>query len=157
MKPTKLMNLASIAFAVGIVGFFVIQLMVGNGLPAPTTAINIILLQPGLALILFLSAIPMLRYRAALKKFLDNKGERPKPVDPTYAIRSLALAKSIALTGSVFSGWHSAIVVYQLLAPQTTSLLNPALGVAGALIMISVGLIVENLFRIPPDRDGDAA
>ena len=157
MKPTKVLNLTSITIAVSVIGFFVIQLMVGNGLPAPTSTPNIILLQPGLALILFLSAIPMIRYRASIKKFADNKGQRPKPVDPTYAIRSLAFAKSVALTGSIFTGWHLGVATYQLLAPQTTSLLNPALGVAGALTMTVFGLVVENLFRVPPDRDGDSA
>lgn len=157
MKPTKLTNLAGIALIVAVVGFFVIQLMVGNGLPAPTVAVNIILIQPSLALILFLSAIPIIRYRSSLKKFLDSKDVRPKPVDPTYALRSLAFAKSVSLTGSIFVGWQTAILVYQLVVPQTTSFLNPALGILGATTMTVVGIVVENLFRVPPDRDGDAA
>lgn len=157
MKPTKLTNLAGIALIVAVVGFFVIQIMVGNGLPAPTVAINIILIQPSLALILFLSAIPIIRYRSSLKKFLDSKGVRPKPVDPTYALRSLAFAKSVSLTGSIFVGWQTAILVYQLVVPQSTSFLNPVLGILGAITMTVVGIVVENLFRVPPDRDGDAA
>ena len=157
MKPAKFINLVYLTLAVGIVGFFVIQQLVGNGLPAPTVELNIILIQPALALILFLSALPIIRYRSGLKKFQDNKGQRPKPVDPIYAVRSLAFAKSVSLTGSVFVGWQAAIIVYQLLAPQTASLLNPILGTVGALVMVAVGLIVENYFRIPPDQDGDAA
>ena len=157
MKPTKLTNLVGIALIVAVVGFFVIQLLVGNGLPAPTVAINIVLIQPSLALILFLSAIPIIRYRSALKKFLDSKGVRPKPVDSNYAIRSLAFAKSVSLTGGIFVGWQSAILVYQLVVPQTTSFLTPVLGILGAITMTVVGIVVENLFRIPPDRDGDAA
>jgi len=157
LKPTKLLNLISIASAVAVIGFFVIQLMVGNGLPAPTSGLNIILLQPGLAIILFLSAIPMIRYRGKLKQFAEKKGKRPKPVDPTYAIRTIALAKSISLTGSVFAGWHAAILVYQLLAPQTIAVVGPILGTLGALSMTVVGLVVENLFRIPPDQERDSA
>jgi hypothetical protein len=157
VKATKLTNLAGIALVVAVVGYFVIQLLVGNGLPAPTISSGIILIQPTLALILFLSAIPIIRYRRSLKKFLDSEGQRPKPVDPTYAVRSLAFAKSVSLTGSIFVGWQVAILVYQLLAPQTTSILNPALGILGAFSMAVVGILVENLFRIPPDRDGDAA
>ena len=157
MKATKLTNLAGIALVVAVVGYFVIQLLVGNGLPAPTISSGIILIQPTLALILFLSAIPIIRYRRSLKKFLDSESQRPKPVDPTYAVRSLAFAKSVSLTGSIFVGWQAAILVYQLLAPQTTSILNPALGILGAFSMAVAGILVENLFRIPPDRDGDAA
>lgn len=157
MKPTKITNLISFAVGVAVIGYFVIRQMVGNGLPAPSVELNIILIQPSLALILFLSAIPILRYRSNLKKFIDGKAKRPKPVDPTYAIRSLAFAKSVSLTGSIFVGWQSAILVYQILTPHTISFLNPVLGIVGALTMTVVGLVVENLFRIPPDQDGDAA
>lgn len=156
MKPTKLTNLIGIAIGIAVVGFFVIKQMVGNGLPAPTSQLNIILIQPSLALILFLSALPILRYRSNLKKFSDGKAKRPKPVDSTYAIRTLAFAKSVSLTGSIFVGWQVAILAYQLLAPQTTSILNPILGIVGALTMAVVGIIVENLLRIPPDRETEA-
>jgi hypothetical protein len=157
MKATKLTNLVTMAIAVAVVGYFAIQIMVGNGLPAPTIAINVILVQPSISLILFLSAIPMIRYRNALKKLVDAKGARPKPVDSVYAVRSLAFGKSVSLTGSIFVGWQLAILVYQLLLPQGTGILNVVLGLAGALSMTVVGLVVENLFRIPPDREGDEA
>lgn len=156
MKPTKVTNLIGIALGISVAGFFVIQQMVGNGLPAPTSQLNIILIQPSLALILFLSAMPIIRYRSNLKKFSTGKAKRPKPVDSTYAIRTLAFAKSVSLTGSIFVGWQVAIVVYQLLAPQATSILNPILGIAGALTMAVAGIIVENLLRIPPDRENEA-
>jgi hypothetical protein len=157
MKATKLTNLISIASAVAVGGYFAIQIMVGNGLPAPTIAINVVLVQPAIALILFLSVIPMLRYRSALKKFVDDKGPRPKPVDPIYAVRSVAFGKSVSLTGSIFVGWQLAVLVYQLLQPQSTGVLYVVLGLGGAISMTVVGLIVENLFRIPPDREGDEA
>ena len=157
MKATKLTNLVTMAIAVAVVGYFAIQIMVGNGLPAPTIAINVILIQPSISLILFLSAIPMIRYRNALKKFVDAKGARPKPVDSVYAVRSLAFGKSVSLTGSIFVGWQLAILVYQLLLPQGTGILNVVLGLAGALSMTVVGLVVENLFRIPADRESDEA
>jgi hypothetical protein len=157
MKATKLTNLVTMAIAVAVVGYFAIQIMVGNGLPAPTIAINVILIQPSISLILFLSAIPMIRYRNALKKFVDAKGARPKSVDPIYAVRSLAFGKSVSLTGSIFVGWQLAILVYQLVLPQGTGILNVVLGLAGALSMTVVGLVVENLFRIPPDRESDEA
>jgi hypothetical protein len=157
VKATKLSNLISIASAVASLGYFAIQIMVGNGLPAPAIAINVVLVQPAIALILFLSVIPMLRYRSALKKFVDDKGPRPKPVDPIYAVRSVAFGKSVSLTGSIFVGWQLAVLVYQLLHPQSAGVLYVVLGLGGAISMTVVGLIVENLFRIPPDREGDEA
>lgn len=157
MKPTKITNLITIALIVGVAGFFVIEQMVGNGLPAPTTGINIVLIQPALSVILILSAIPMMRYRSGLKKFETESGKRPARVDSTYALRTLALAKAISLTGSIFVGWQLGILVYQLISPEGTKLLLTILGLVGALVMVVVGLVVENLFRVPPDADTDAA
>lgn len=157
MKPTKISNLVTAAALVGIAGFFVIQQMVGSGLPAPTIGLNIVLIQPSLAVILVLSAIPMMRYRRGLKKFEDDKGKRPAPVDSAYAIRTLALAKAVSLTGSIFVGWTLGVLVYQLISPEGTKLLLTILGFVGALVMVAAGLFIENLFRIPPDKDADAA
>lgn len=157
MKPTKISNLLSAAASVGVAGFFVIQQMVGSGLPAPNIGLNIVLIQPSLAVILVLSAIPMMRYRSGLKKFEDDKGKRPAPVDSAYAVRTLALAKAVSLTGSVFVGWVSGVFVYELISPEGTKLLLTILGLVGALAMVAAGLIIESLFRIPPDKDVDVA
>lgn len=157
MKPTKLSNLVTAAALVGVAGFFVIQQLVGNGLPAPTIGLNIVLIQPSLAVILVLSAIPMMRYRRGLKRFEDDKGKRPAPVDSAYAIRTLALAKAVSLTGSIFVGWTLGVLVHQLISPEGTKLLLTILGLVGSLVMVAAGLAIENLFRIPPDKDADAA
>ena len=157
MKPTKITNLITAAALTGVAGFFVIQQLVGNGLPAPTVGVNLVLIQPALAVILVLSAIPMMRYRSGLKKFEDGKAKQPARVEPNYAVRTLALAKAVSLSGSIFIGWALAVLVYQLISPEGTKLLLPILGVAGALAMVVAGLIIENLFRIPPDKDADAA
>ncbi len=157
MKPTKISNLITAAGVVGVVGFFVIQQMVGSGLPAPTLGLNLVLIQPSLAIILVLSAIPIIRYRNGLKKFEEEKGKRPVPVDSNYAVRTLALSKAVSLTGSIFVGWAGAVLVYQLISPEGTKLLLTLLGLIGALVMVVAGLVIENLFRIPPDKDADAA
>lgn len=157
MKPTKISNLITAASLVGVVGFFVIQQMVGSGLPAPTIGLNLVLIQPSLAIILVLSAIPIMRYRSGLKKFEDDKGKRPGRVDSNYAVRTLALSKAVSLTGSIFVGWAGAVLVYQLISPEATKLSLTILGMVGALVMVVAGLVIENLFRIPPDKDADAA
>jgi hypothetical protein len=156
VKPTKITNLITSALGVGVVGYLVIQQLVGAGMPAPVIGLNLILIQPALALILVLSAIPLMRYRFGLKKFEDGKGQRPTPVESAYAIRTLALSKAVSLTGSIFVGWSLAVLTHQLLSPEP-KLLFTLLGIVGAAIMVTAGLIVENLLRIPPDRDGDAA
>jgi ABC-type sugar transport system permease subunit len=157
VKPTKITTLITAAALVGVVGFFVIQQLVGNGLPAPTIQLNLVLIQPSLAVILVLSAIPIMRYRSSLKKFEVDQGNRPARVDSNYAVRTLALSKAVSLTGSIFVGWAGAVLVYQLISPEGTKLLLTLLGLVGALAMVVAGLVIENLFRIPPDKDADAA
>lgn len=155
MKATKLSNLLTITGLISVLGHFAIVIMVGNGLPAPGAALNFLLVQPAIAIILLISSVPIIRYRLALKKFLDDSGSRPPSVDSNYAVRSVAFAKSVSLTGSVFVGWMLAILTYQLLAPQNPSPWSAVFGVLGAVSMTVSGLVVENLFRIPPDRDGE--
>ena len=157
MEPTKLSNLFTVSLIVGVAGFFVIQQLVGNGLPAPTIGLNLVLIQPSLAVILVLSAIPIMRYRRELKKFEADMGKRPGRVDSNYAVRTVALAKAVSLTGSIFVGWNLAILVYQLISPEGTRFALTAFGLVGAISMVAAGLIIENLFRVPPDRDADSA
>lgn len=157
MRPTKISNLITTALLVGIAGFFVIQQLVGNGLPAPTIGLNLVLIQPSLAIILVLSAIPIMRYRNGLKKFETEQGKRPARVDSNYAVRTVALAKAVSLTGSIFVGWNLAILIYQLISPEGTKFALTVFGLIGAITMVAAGLFVENLFKVPPDRDTDSA
>ncbi|MEY4276433.1 MAG: hypothetical protein RIS26_896 [Actinomycetota bacterium] len=157
MKPTKLTTLVYIAIAIAIVGYFVDNQFVGLGLPAPTAGLNLIILLPSLALILVLSAIPMFRYRRDLKKFLDAKASRPRLVDSAYAVRTVALAKSFSLTGSIFLGWFAGLLVYQLTGTEQTRWIMTSIAILGSLTVIASGLVVEHLFRVPPDENGDAA
>jgi hypothetical protein len=157
MKPTKILNLIGVAAVVSVVGYFLIQLMIGNGLPTPTMELNVVLVQPAIALILFLSALPMVRYKRALKKLEAGKGSRPAPVDSRYAVRTLAFAKSVSITGSIFVGWQFALLTHQLLGPANQAALGTFFALAGAASMAVVGLIVENLFRVPPDKNSGKA
>ena len=157
MKPTKLATLVYIFLGIAIAGYFVVKQLVGFGLPSPSAELNMVILLPSLALILTLSAVPMFRYRRELKKFLDSKGQRPRLVDSAYAVRTVALAKSFSLTGSIFLGWFVGLLIYQLTGTEQTRWLMTALAVVGAVSVIVAGLVVENLFRVPPDENGDAA
>ena len=157
MKPTRITNLITALAGVSVAGFFVIRSLVGAGQPAPTVGLNLVIIQPALAIILVLSAFPMIRYRRGLKKFEASQGKRPAPVDSRYAIRTLALAKAVSLTGSITSGWALAVLLYQLTSPEGAKIALPILGLVGAMVMVAAGLFVENLLRIPPEKDGDAA
>lgn len=157
MKPTRITNLIVLFAIVAGAGFFVIRQLVGMGQPAPTIGLNLVVIQPVLATILALSAIPVIRYRRGLKKLESNQGKRPVPLDSRYAIRTLALAKAFSQTGSISAGWSLAVVFYQISSPETARLTLPILDFIGAGLMVAIGLYVESQLRIPPEQEGDAA
>jgi hypothetical protein len=157
MKPTKLSTLILSALAVSGVGFVVVKQLVASGVALPVSQLPTLLIQPAIVIILIASAIPMMRYRSSLKKFIDGKGARPKLVDPAYAVRTVALAKAISLTGSLFTGWHIAIITYRLSTPSDSSIASMIFALVGSLALAISGVVIENLFRVPPDQDGDAA
>lgn len=157
MKQTRISNLVVALAITALAGYFIVQQLTGNGMPTPNADLSMLIIQPVAAIALGLMAIPIFKYRSALKKFMDEKGKRPALVDSRYAIRTLALAKSLSLTGSIFAGWHIALIVYRVVEVGAEGITMAILGVTGSVIMATVGFVVENLFRIPPDRDGEAA
>lgn len=157
MKPTKLANLSYLTAAVAVAGFFVIRFMVGSGLPSPVAGLNMVILQPVLSVILVISSVPMLRYKRALKNFEAGKAKRPGLIDAGYAVRTVALAKAVSLTGSIFTGWFAGLLVEQLSNTEGANIAFTIFAIIGALFMTVAGIFVENLFRVPPDENGDAA
>lgn len=148
MKPTKIWSLASYAFAAAIFAFVLAETLVARGFSVPVSPINMPVAIAAIGLVLAVLAIPMARYRAALK---DPK-KVAKRLAPHYAYRVVVLAKSSALGSSLFLGWHAGILVAQLTLPAVTA--NIAFTIAGlatSLFTTAVALVVENLFKIPPD------
>jgi len=157
VKPTKISSLIAYVAAVTMVGFVVIQQIVDRGMPAPSAGVSILIVVPVLALYLFVRSYAMIRYRRAMKKFLEEKGKRPSPVDSKYAVSTVVLAKSMSITGSILLGWHLSILWFRLSVSQPTGILPVSLACLESLALAIVGVIVENLFRVPPDSDNEAA
>lgn len=153
MKPTKIWSLASYAFAAAIFAFVLAQILVSRGFSVPVSPINLPITIAAIGLTLAALAIPMIRYRKALK---DPK-KRAKRLSPTYAFRVLILAKSSALAASLFFGWHGGILVAQLSLPAITSNISfTIIGLIASLFTTAVALVVENTFKIPPDPEEPA-
>jgi hypothetical protein len=73
-------------------------------------------------------------------------------LNPFYAVRLVLLAKSIAISGAIFSGWHLGVVWLQLTQPIVpTSTLQNALGLIGAIVMTVCAVIVERICKITDD------
>lgn len=153
MKPTKVWTLVSYAIGAAIFGFVLTQILVMRGLAVPVSPVNLPVTIASIALALAIFAIPMARYRAALK---DPK-RVAKRLAPLYAVRVVALAKASSIAGSMFLGWHAGVLITQLSLPAVSdNVLFTILGLLASLITTVVALVVENMFRVPPDLDEPA-
>lgn len=111
---------------------------------------------PLIGIVLVLMAIPMFKYRAALRDLKKQSTTvaakslaRPKRLNPFYAVRLVLLAKSIAISGAIFSGWHLGVVWLQLTQPIVpSSTIQNAFGLLGAVVMTVSALIVERICKI---------
>ena len=162
MKQTRVSTLISAAIATGILAFGFCAWMVRAGAAIPVSTTQLLLMLPTVAAILVILALPIFRYRAAIKAALENPKDAKlaaaiKRVDGFYALRVAMLSKAVSVTGSMFVGWHVGVLISVVSAPQWTagSLWRCIFGLLGGGVMIAAGLIVERSCKIPPDAESD--
>ena len=154
MKLTKLRFLFLLALISSVAGYFVAAFLVGRGFQVPVSAVNLILTLGAIGVVLLGLAIPIWRYRSALKQ---QSGKRPKRVDPFYAVRVLLLAKASEIAGSLFAGWHLGVVGFQLLSPVVVQVLvlQNALGFFASFALVASAFVTEQICRLPNDDTPD--
>jgi len=154
MKLTKLRFLFLLVLISSVAGYFVAAFLVGRGFQVPVSAVNLILTLGAIGVVLLGLAIPIWRYRSALKQ---QSGKRPKRVDPFYAVRVLLLAKASAIAGSLFAGWHLGLVGFQLLSPVVVQVLvlQNALGFFASFALVASAFVTEQICRLPNDDTPD--
>lgn len=147
------MNLIGWAVPATTAGYLLPQLVVNNGGSIPISPLNIIITLPLIGFILVLMAIPMFKYRKAmLERAKDATVQRPMPINPFYAVRLVLLAKAIAISGSIFSGWHLGLVWLQLTSPIVpSSTLQNAIALIGAIAMTVCAIVVERVCKVTDD------
>lgn len=138
--------LAVIAVAAGIAGWLVNNWATRNSLPAPVLSVA------GLLTVVLISAATLL---LGLRVRRWQQGNRDRELDPIAAARTLVLAQATAYAGSLLLGWHAGIFLEQVplwsLRPGHTATWTSLAMIAGGVLMISVGLLVERFCRLPPD------
>jgi hypothetical protein len=154
MKPTKLSMLVLISLPATIAAFFVASFMVGRGLQVPVSPANLLITLAAISAVLLALSIPIWRYRSALKQ---KSTQRPKRVDPFYAVRVLLLAKASSLAGVLFASWHLGVVVFQISGAVVVQnlFLQNALGFLASFLLVIAALITEQICRLPQDQDPD--
>lgn len=148
MRSLRLRTLASVGLVAGVLGWLVNWFATrnGHGTPAlPLTSLATTALIIGLTLVF---GFRVRRWR---------NGRRDRALDPLLATRTLVLAQACAYAGALSLGWHTGILVDQLSLLSVRSTTAPLVGsgvlMGGGIMMIVVGLVVENFCRLPSDDD----
>lgn len=122
---------------------------VGQALPGP----------PWPAMVgMLLLAVALLVLGWPIKKW--NDGDRTKEIDPLRAARVAMMAKAAAMAGAILAGWYAGHLAYLIVSAATVRLglaVSYALAAVIALLLMVVGLIVENFCQLPPDDRGEHA
>lgn len=157
LKPTKATTLLIAALVAGVASYLTATYLVSHGQPAPVSGYNIMFTLPAVALVLALFAIPIWNYRKQIlklaktqKQTFANQTPQVKRVDPFYAVRIVLLAKATSVASALFIGWHLALVILQASAPElSTAFFKNLVTLLGAVLALSIALIIEWICRIP--------
>jgi hypothetical protein len=154
MKPTKISFLLLISLPTALVGFFLSTVLVGRGFQVPVSPANLLITLIAIAVVLLMLAIPIWRYRNALKQ---SSAVRPKRVDPFYAVRVLLLAKASSIAGALFVGWHLGVVIFQLsgVVVVQSLVLQNFFGFLASLTLSIAAIVTEQICRLPQDTEPD--
>jgi hypothetical protein len=169
LKQTSLLTLLAWFVSATTGGYLLPQVVINGGGSIPISPWNIIVTLPAIGVVLIAMAIPMFKYRNALRAISKVKAaggatsfsQRPKRLNPFYAVRLVMLAKAISISGAIFSGWHLGVVWLQLTSPVIpTSTLQNGFGLFGSVVMTVCAIIVERICKITddlPDANGKLA
>jgi hypothetical protein len=148
LPPTQL----GLFLAIGLVaGLSSSQLAAGFGYSFLVSPNTLLVVLPVIAIGIYAASYPIHRYRKKTEKF--EAGPRPTRPNPFYAFRVLVIARAVALTGSLFSGWHLGQWIWLIsFSVAPASLVLPTLlGLLGSAAMLGGGLLAEFNCRAPKD------
>jgi MFS family permease len=143
--------LVAVAVVVGGASWVVLKLLEEGGRDLPSTSWLAVLIFVALGLGLLLAGRPVKRLLA---------GRAPRPVNPLYAARVLAMAQAAALAGAAFVGWYVAQILVlvpdaDIQSQQQQILVLGVLALAAAGIA-AIGLLVQRWCRLDePDPRQD--
>ncbi|AMM30977.1 membrane protein [Sinomonas atrocyanea] len=150
MKPLKPWVLVLVAIVVGLLGVAANAFAMRSSAPTPVLPISAIGSMAVIAVVTLGLGIRVLRWRT---------GHRSHMLDPIFAARTLVLAHACAYAGAVLLGWHGGVIADQvpLLASRagTPAVETALLLIAGSVVMVAIGFIVERFCRIPPEEGDD--
>ncbi|MFY8027375.1 MAG: DUF3180 domain-containing protein [Aquiluna sp.] len=148
LPPTQLMMFLAVGLVAGLSSS---QLATSFGYSFLVSPASLLIVLPVIAIGIYVASYPIYRYRKKAEKY--ESGPRPTRPNPFFAFRVLLVARAVALTGSLFAGWHAGQFLWLIsfsVAPAGL-VLPTVLGLLGSASMLSGGLLGEYNCRAPRD------
>ena len=148
LPPTQLMMFLAVGLVAGLSSS---QLATSFGYSFLVSPASLLIVLPVIAIGIYVASYPIYRYRKKAEKY--ESGPRPTRPNPFFAFRVLLVARAVALTGSLFAGWHLGQLLWLIsfsVAPAGL-VLPTVLGLLGSASMLSGGLLGEYNCRAPRD------
>ncbi len=148
LPPTQLLTFLIVGLVAGLSSS---QLATSFGFSFLVSPTSMLIVLPVIALAIYLASYPIFRYRKKAEKY--ESGPRPTRPNPFFAFRVLLVSRAVALTGSLFAGWHLGQLLWLIsfsVAPAGL-VLPTVLGLLGSASMLGGGLLGEYNCRAPRD------
>lgn len=143
--------LVIIGLVSGAAGWLVNWWATRNGFPTPSLPLSSLITIAAVVTVTLVFGLRVRRWRS---------GKRNRTLNPILAARTVVLAQATAYAGALSTGWHVGILADQLTLLGVRSNLGPVWGtlalLAGGIVMIGIGLVVESFCKLPPDDDAGA-
>ena len=148
LPPSQLLTFLAVGLVAGLSSS---QLATSFGYSFFVSPTSMLIVLPVIAIGIYLASYPIYRYRKKTEKY--ESGPRPNRPNPFFAFRVLLVARAVALTGSLFAGWHLGQLLWLIsfsVAPAGL-VLPTVLGLLGGVSMLGGGLLGEFNCRAPRD------
>ncbi len=146
MRTIRPAWLVAVALVLAAGGWLVTELTSRASMPLPVLPLSSLITMGLIVVVCLILGFKVRHWR---------DGNRDKVLDPLMAARTVVLAQACAYAGTVLFGWHAGIMLDQL----PTISMRVDLGViwqiaallAGGLVMVAVGVMVERFCKLPPE------
>lgn len=149
MRTTQLRLVVGLLCLGGVAGWTTVMLFQAALQPVPGLSWTV----PG-SLLFFAGALG-----AAAWYMYDRVHRRRTGVEPTTAVRLLAMAKASVLVGSLVAGWYLGLGLRfwsdPILGIGSTRVLRGLLAGGAGVLVVVTGLLLERACKVPRDRNGN--
>lgn len=146
MRTIRPAWLVTVTIVLAAIGWVATELTARASLALPVLPLSSLVTMGLIVVVCLILGIKVRRWR---------DGNRDKVLDPLLAARTVVLAQACAYAGAVLFGWHTGILLNQLptiaMRADLSVIWQMVALLAGALVMVAVGIVVERFCKLPPE------